>query len=212
VWLKNWAERNSEAGGNPEIGKYLGIYFAFGIGSAGLTVVQTLILWIFCSIEVSPRESQQDARIGCGDLACSMGALSDSDLQASRKLHERMAIAIFRSPMSFFDVTPAGRILNRFSRYVSTTFVLASYVCLFEIRPANGRIRCTPDLKPSHDGNDDDWSYTHVPCDGGESRITFMSTQMIEPSRANKGWRRLTVTFTVSTKSSLVPSTCSSST
>ncbi|KAI1335138.1 P-loop containing nucleoside triphosphate hydrolase protein [Xylariaceae sp. FL0016] len=85
VWLKNWAERNSAAGGNPEVGKYLGIYFAFGIGSAALTVIQTLILWIFCSIE------------------------------ASRKLHERMATAIFRSPMSFFDTTPAGRILNRFS-------------------------------------------------------------------------------------------------
>jgi hypothetical protein len=32
---------------------YIGIYFAFGIGSAALVVVQTLILWIFCSIEVS---------------------------------------------------------------------------------------------------------------------------------------------------------------
>lgn len=85
VWLKNWAEMNSEAGGNPNVGKYLGIYFAFGVGSSGLTVIQTLILWIFCSIE------------------------------ASRKLHERMATAIFRSPMSFFDTTPAGRIMNRFS-------------------------------------------------------------------------------------------------
>ncbi|KAL2016276.1 hypothetical protein VTK56DRAFT_3904 [Thermocarpiscus australiensis] len=85
VWLKNWAERNTEAGRNPEIGKYIGIYFVFGIGSGALTMAQTLILWIFCSIE------------------------------ASRKLHERMATAIFRSPMSFFDVTPAGRILNRFS-------------------------------------------------------------------------------------------------
>lgn len=35
------------------MGKYIGIYFAFGIGSAALVVVQTLILWIFCSIEVS---------------------------------------------------------------------------------------------------------------------------------------------------------------
>ncbi|KAI0840539.1 P-loop containing nucleoside triphosphate hydrolase protein [Hypoxylon sp. FL0890] len=85
VWLKNWAEVNGEAGGNPDVGKYLGIYFAFGVGSSALTVVQTLILWIFCSIE------------------------------ASRKLHERMATAIFRAPMSFFDTTPAGRILNRFS-------------------------------------------------------------------------------------------------
>lgn len=31
---------------------YIGIYFAFGIGSSLLTVIQTLVLWIFCSIEV----------------------------------------------------------------------------------------------------------------------------------------------------------------
>ncbi|RAL63370.1 hypothetical protein DID88_003793 [Monilinia fructigena] len=55
VWLKSWAEAND---------KY------------ALVVVQTLILWIFCSIE------------------------------ASRKLHERMAFAIFRSPMSFFSKPP----------------------------------------------------------------------------------------------------------
>ncbi|KAL2358738.1 multidrug resistance-associated protein 1 [Cryomyces antarcticus] len=85
VWLKNWSEINGEYGGNPQVGKYIGVYFAFGFGSAALVVVQTLILWIFCSIE------------------------------ASRKLHERMAFAIFRSPMSFFETTPAGRILNRFS-------------------------------------------------------------------------------------------------
>ena len=84
-WLKNWSEINERTGSNPRVGKYIGIYFAFGIGGAALVVMQTLILWIFCSIE------------------------------ASRKLHERMAIAIFRSPMSFFETTPAGRILNRFS-------------------------------------------------------------------------------------------------
>ncbi|KAL6712781.1 ATP-binding cassette glutathione S-conjugate transporter ycf1 [Lecanora helva] len=85
LWLKQWSEANQRYGGNPQVGKYIGIYFAFGVGGAGLVVVQTLILWIFCSIE------------------------------ASRKLHERMAYAIFRSPMSFFETTPSGRILNRFS-------------------------------------------------------------------------------------------------
>ena len=85
LWLKQWSEVNQEYGGNPQVGKYIGVYFAFGIGSAGLVVIQTLILWIFCSIE------------------------------ASRKLHERMAYAIFRSPMTFFETTPSGRILNRFS-------------------------------------------------------------------------------------------------
>lgn len=52
LWLKNWSEINQEYGSNPEVGKYIGVYFAFGIGAAGLVVVQTLILWIFCSIEV----------------------------------------------------------------------------------------------------------------------------------------------------------------
>ena len=53
-WLKNWAEINGHSGTNPHVGKYIGIYFAFGIGNAALVVLQTLILWIFCSIEVSP--------------------------------------------------------------------------------------------------------------------------------------------------------------
>ena len=51
-WLKQWSEVNEQVGGNPQVGKYIGVYFAFGIGSAALVVLQTLILWIFCSIEV----------------------------------------------------------------------------------------------------------------------------------------------------------------
>lgn len=53
VWLKKWAEVNGEKGSNPDVGFYIGIYFVLGIGSALLVVIQTLILWIFCSIEVS---------------------------------------------------------------------------------------------------------------------------------------------------------------
>ena len=52
LWLKQWSEVNQKYGGNPQVGKYIGIYFAFGIGGAGMVVIQTLILWIFCSIEV----------------------------------------------------------------------------------------------------------------------------------------------------------------
>ncbi|KAI5294661.1 hypothetical protein KEM52_003513 [Ascosphaera acerosa] len=84
-WLKKWSEANERAGTNPHVGKYIGVYLALGVGSAALVIIQTLILWIFCSIE------------------------------ASRKLHEKMAYAVFRSPMTFFETTPTGRILNRFS-------------------------------------------------------------------------------------------------
>ncbi|KAL3463968.1 P-loop containing nucleoside triphosphate hydrolase protein [Aspergillus heterothallicus] len=75
----------SETQSGSSSGKFIGVYLAFGVGSSLLVILQNLILWIFCSIE------------------------------ASRKLHERMAFSIFRSPMRFFETTPSGRILNRFS-------------------------------------------------------------------------------------------------
>lgn len=128
--MKNWSEVNQRYGGNPQVGKYIGIYFAFGIGSAALVVVQTLILWIFCSIEVSAPARHIERLCGPSRLM-----RFPAFPQASRKLHERMAYAIFRSPMSFFETTPSGRILNRFSRYVDELFLydvsendVASYV------------------------------------------------------------------------------------
>lgn len=43
-----------------------------------------------------------------------------SQVRAAAKLHEYMLHNILRSPMSFFDTTPIGRILNRFSRDIET--------------------------------------------------------------------------------------------
>ena len=37
-------------------------------------------------------------------------------LEAAKTLHEKMTEAIIKAPALFFDVNPAGRILNRFSR------------------------------------------------------------------------------------------------
>ena len=37
-------------------------------------------------------------------------------LSGSSRLHGRMLDRVMRCPMSFFDTTPAGRIINRFSK------------------------------------------------------------------------------------------------
>ncbi|RLV89993.1 Metal resistance protein YCF1 [Spathaspora sp. JA1] len=87
-WLKHWSEVNSKYGYNPDIVKYLGVYFLLGIGFSGASLIQNCFLWIFCSI------------------------------QGSKKLHNRMAVSVLRAPMTFFETTPIGRVLNRFSNDV----------------------------------------------------------------------------------------------
>ncbi|KAK9465552.1 P-loop containing nucleoside triphosphate hydrolase protein [Lipomyces arxii] len=89
VWLKHWSDVNTQYGGNPDIGKYLGFYLLFGVVAAVLTLLYTLVLWIFCTIE------------------------------AARKLHDMMLRHVIRSPMSFFDTTPLGRVINRFTTDVN---------------------------------------------------------------------------------------------
>ncbi|KAJ4180063.1 ATP-binding cassette glutathione S-conjugate transporter ycf1 [Fusarium falciforme] len=85
VWLKQWSEANDDPNPDVDVKKYLGIYVAFGLCSAGLVILQSSTMWLWCSIK------------------------------ASRKLHESMIIAILRAPMTFFETTPTGQILNRFS-------------------------------------------------------------------------------------------------
>ncbi|KAK9476428.1 P-loop containing nucleoside triphosphate hydrolase protein [Lipomyces japonicus] len=89
VWLKHWSEVNTEYGGNPDTAKYLGTYLFFGVAAALLSLIYTLVLWIFCTIE------------------------------AARKLHDMMLRRVIRAPMSFFDTTPIGRIINRFTADVN---------------------------------------------------------------------------------------------
>jgi ABC-type multidrug transport system fused ATPase/permease subunit len=49
--------------------------------------------------------------------------LSVGTLNAATKLHGTMLERILRSPMAFFDTTPIGRILNRFSKDIDTVDV-----------------------------------------------------------------------------------------
>ena len=40
-------------------------------------------------------------------------------IRASRVLHQKLLNAVLKTPVSFFDVTPVGRIVNRFSTDIS---------------------------------------------------------------------------------------------
>ncbi|HRK59112.1 MAG TPA: ABC transporter transmembrane domain-containing protein, partial [Candidatus Kapabacteria bacterium] len=49
-------------------------------------------------------------------------------LAAAQQLHDRTLYAVMQAPLRFFDTTPMGRILNRFSRDVSNTEEMANNV------------------------------------------------------------------------------------
>lgn len=101
-WLKNWSEKNdkynipaSEHGassGSPSsssIKYFVSIYLVLGLSSSVFVFLKAFVLYQYCSIS------------------------------ASSNLHKLMTNAILKSPMSFFDTTPLGRILNRFSNDIN---------------------------------------------------------------------------------------------
>ncbi|EPX71531.1 glutathione S-conjugate-exporting ATPase Abc2 [Schizosaccharomyces octosporus yFS286] len=85
VWLKHWSEVNTNAGYNPRAYYYLLVYVLFGLLSCGLVSYSSLVITVHCAI------------------------------RACKALHDAMIRSVLRAPMSFFETTPTGRILNRFS-------------------------------------------------------------------------------------------------
>ncbi|KAJ1857156.1 hypothetical protein GGF49_002084 [Coemansia sp. RSA 1853] len=94
MWSKSWSPSSTDTDPSSSlfystavhsVFYYLFIYGGLGLLGASMSSLQSLLLWTRCSI------------------------------RASTKIHQNMLHSVLRSPMSFFDVTPLGRILNRFS-------------------------------------------------------------------------------------------------
>ncbi|KAG1888634.1 ABC transporter type 1, transmembrane domain-containing protein [Suillus subluteus] len=87
VMLKLWGEHNRETGANAGLtDKYFLGYGFFILVAIFLNACAALLIWVFCS------------------------------LRSSKHLHDSMLHSVMRAPLSFFETTPTGRILNLFSR------------------------------------------------------------------------------------------------
>lgn len=88
-WLKDWSEINSRYGYNPHVVRYLSIYALLGVAGSLTLMAQCILLWNVCIIH------------------------------GARNLHDGLASAVIRAPMWFFETTPIGRVLNRFSNDIN---------------------------------------------------------------------------------------------
>ncbi|KAJ2612967.1 hypothetical protein H4S08_002464 [Coemansia sp. RSA 1365] len=91
LWLRHWTssishqDHNNVSNETGSIFYYLLVYGVLGLFVALVTLIQLIFIWSKCAT------------------------------RASTVVHQNMLTGVLRSPMSFFDTTPTGRILNRFS-------------------------------------------------------------------------------------------------
>ncbi|CAH0555486.1 unnamed protein product [Brassicogethes aeneus] len=113
IWLGVWADDNElMVNGTQNTAKrdmYLGVYGALGIGQ--------------------------------GIASALANVLPDygTKVLAARKLHHMILINIIKQPMAFFDTTPLGRLLSRFSKDVDVVdnnlpaYISDGCLCLFQV-------------------------------------------------------------------------------
>ncbi|PVZ97837.1 hypothetical protein BB558_006196, partial [Smittium angustum] len=86
VWLQNWSNKSVTQPGLHSTAYYILIYGLFGLVRSIVGSAQNFTIWVIVAI------------------------------RAAKKTHSTLFQNIMRLPMSFFDTTPLGRILNRFGK------------------------------------------------------------------------------------------------
>lgn len=86
LWLSRWSSENTQHGENVHALRYLAVYAGLGVFQASLVIVQACLVYVVCGI------------------------------RSARHLHATMLERVLHAPIAFFETTPLGRILNRFSK------------------------------------------------------------------------------------------------
>ncbi|KAJ1810628.1 hypothetical protein LPJ56_005873, partial [Coemansia sp. RSA 2599] len=86
VWLKVWSSANERSTQTHSTAYYITIYGIFGLAASAFCYLRSDIQWSVCAV------------------------------RSGRTTHQKMLESVFHSPMSFFDTTPLGRVLQRFSK------------------------------------------------------------------------------------------------
>lgn len=87
--LTYWSQQNEAQGKTVNAKLFLTLYASCGFIGGALVLISAFIVWTLCIIK------------------------------GAAYFHNKLARAVLRSPMSFFETTPIGRILNRFTDDVS---------------------------------------------------------------------------------------------
>ncbi|RLV92365.1 Bile pigment transporter 1 [Spathaspora sp. JA1] len=88
-WLKHWTEQNSNGGSDSKVWMFIVVYGIFGLSGAIMTVARGSVMMLWLG------------------------------MNASKKIHDNMANQVVYSPMIFFEKTPMGRIMNRFTNDIN---------------------------------------------------------------------------------------------
>lgn len=122
------------------------VLIMFMLVGLGLTVFSSFWLGIWTSTkDPSPSSTYQFlgiySALGLGSVLCAFitSLLSAKSLvHAGQVMHDAMLGVVVRAPVSFFDVTPVGRIVNRFSKDVGTIDMQVGRVILFVFQACLG--------------------------------------------------------------------------
>ncbi|KAF8271622.1 metal resistance protein YCF1 [Lactarius quietus] len=102
--LKHWSEGNRESGENKSAVKYLWGYGLLSLSATMLNCLAAILILVFCS------------------------------LKSSKHLHDAMLHSVLRAPLTFFELTPSGRVLNLFTKDTNVVDQVLARMIQFVVR------------------------------------------------------------------------------